>query len=103
METAAKKMAPACVAAPEPLVPPKGTKESVRRVASESCLHCGVSIKPKEVVMSASPKPAAGRVCRQTRLSEEEEMAEKSSRGRNQDRASRFGGMARFSVLAVAT
>ena len=50
LESTAKKMAPACVAAPEPLVPPKGTKESVRRVASESCLHCGVSIKPKEVV-----------------------------------------------------
>jgi hypothetical protein len=103
LETTAKKMAPACIAAPEPLVPPQGhegvsEERSLGNLSPLRRLH-----QAKGSSQSASPEPAAGRVCRHTRISEEEEMAKKSSRGRNQDRASRFGGMARFSVLAVAT
>jgi len=103
LETTAKKMAPACVAATGAIGPPQG-HEGVSEEGSLGILSPLRRLhQAKGSSQSASPEPAAGRVCRHTRISEEEEMAKKSSRGRNQDRASRFGGMARFSVLAVAT
>ena len=39
------EMAPACVAAPEPLVPPRARNQLCERAveqASKSCLHCGI-------------------------------------------------------------
>ena len=57
------EMAPACIAVPEPLVPPRARNELCERAveqASKSCLHCGVLQSREEVVLQA--RNASGRV-----------------------------------------